>query len=217
MTFTKQVKAQAISVAFNELFVRTVYMLRHLAQEVTKHQGFEGINWRQIIPFANRTVDRMLFVSSLTFTVADFTDAAARAAFESGGNWVVFSGKFVAHYNYVGAGRAAIAIVKEISNEKKEEQLLHERRILMEDKAMIMFQQLQEFKAKLDERMTAYFTEDIEAFLVGFDDINEGLNTNDSDLVIRGNVKIQRVLGREVQFTSQKEFDELMDSDIPLQ
>ena len=53
--------------------------------------------------------------------------------------------------------------------------------------------------------------------MTGFDDINEGLRTNNSDLVIHGNVTIQRVLGRDVQFTTQKEFDELMDSDVPLQ
>ena len=45
---------------------------------------------------------------------------------------------------------------------------------------------------------------------------NEGLKTNNSDLVIKGNVTIQRVLGREPQFTTQKEFDDLMESDIPL-
>ena len=40
--------------------------------------------------------------------------------------------------------------------------------------------------------------------------------TGDSDLVIKGNVVIQRVLGRKPQFTNQQEFDDLMDSDIAL-
>jgi hypothetical protein len=216
------VAKQTLPVVINEACVRAFYMIRRLVIEVKEKQihsfsDMEKIDWERVKPAGNRTIDRMLTIASLTFNVADSADAAARAAFESGGNWVVFSGKFVARYNYVGAGRAAIAIVKEISNEMKEVQLLHERRILMEAKAMVMYQQLQEFKAKLDEKLASYLAEDIEAFLAGFDDINEGLNTNDSDLVIRGNVKIQRVLGREVQFTSQKEFDELMDSDIPLQ
>ena len=47
--------------------------------------------------------------------------------------------------------------------------------------------------------------------------MNEGLATGDSNLVIKGNVVIQKVLGREPQFTTQEEFDELMESDIPLQ
>ncbi len=214
-----QVKMQAISVAFNEIYVRTSYMLGTLVDEISKHEGFKRINWRRVIPIANRTVDRMMAVASMTFNVVDTGDAAVRAAFaavESGGNWVVFSGKFVARYNYVGAGRAALAIVREFSNEKKEAQLIHERMILMEAKAEMMFGQLQDFKEKLNEKLTEYLAEDIEAFMEGFDDINEGLRSNNSDLVIKGNVTIQRVLGRAPQFTTQEEFDDLMESDIPL-
>ena len=47
--------------------------------------------------------------------------------------------------------------------------------------------------------------------------MKEGIASNDSDLVIKGNVVIQKVLGREPQFTSQKEFDDLMDSNEALQ
>lgn len=213
----EQVKLQAISVAFNEVFVRTAYMLGALIAELGTHGGFDGINWRHVIPFENRTVDRMLLVSTITFNTVDTADAAARAAVESGGNFIIFSGRFVARYNYVGAGRAAVAIVREFSNEQKEAQLIHERMILMGAKAEMMLDQLQEFKAKLNEKLTDYLVEDIEAFLEGFDDINEGLRSNNSDLVIKGNVTIQRVLGREPQFTSQQEFDALMESDIALQ
>lgn len=217
LPFAKQLGKQAIPVLFNEIVVRLGCLLIHLGDELSQHDGFEGVNWRYVIPFANRTVDRMLTVSTMTFNMFDTADAAIRAAIESGGDFVVFSGKFVARYNFVGAGRATIAIVKEVSNENKERQLIHERMILMEAKSQLMFQQLQEFKALLDARLSDYLVEDIEAFMVGFDYMNEGLKNNDSDLVIHGNVVIQRVLGREVQFESQMEFDELMDSDEPLQ
>jgi len=169
-----------------------------------------------VIPFRNRTVDRMLAVSSMTFTVADTADAAVHAAIESSGNWVLFSGRFVTRFNYVGAGRAAVAIVKEISNERKETQLIHEKMILSEAKAAIFLSQLQQFKAQLEEKVSQYLAEDIESFMCGFDFMNQGIASGDSDLVIKGNVVIQRVLGREPQFTNQKEFDDLMESDIPL-
>lgn len=52
--------------------------------------------------------------------------------------------------------------------------------------------------------------------MAGFADMQQGLASGDSNLVIRGNVTIQKVLGREPQFTNRKEFDELMESDIPL-
>ena len=208
---------QAIPVALNEIYVRIGYFASHLATELAEHgNDVAKVNWNNVIPFRNRTVDRMLAVASMTFTVADTADAAVHAAIESGGNWVLFSGRFVTRFNYVGAGRAAVAIVKEISNERKEAQLIHEKMILSEAKAAIFLSQLQQFKAQLEEKVSQYLAEDIEAFMCGFDFMNQGIASGDSDLVIKGNIVIQRVLGREPQFKNQKEFDDLMESDIPL-
>ena len=115
-----------------------------------------------------------------------------------------------------GAGRAALSIVREVSNEKKEAQLIHEKMILSEAKAALFLKQLQEFKEQLDRKVSNYLAEDIEGFMAGFADMRQGLAGGDSNLVIRGNVTIQKVLGREPQFTNQKEFDALMGSDAPL-
>lgn len=210
-----------IPVLLNECIVRAFYFLRRLATELARAKietlgDFTKLPWDRILPFRNRTVDRMLTVASMTFTVADTADAAIRAAIDSGANWVLFSGRFVTRFNYVGAGRAAVAIVKEISNEKKEVQLIHEKMLLSETKASLFLAQLQEFKAKLEEKVSNYLAEDITAFMEGFDLMDQGLASGDSDLVIRGNVMIQQVLGREPQFTTQEEFDELMGSDTPL-
>lgn len=207
---------QAVPVLFNELLVRGLFFVTHLAQEINSHGGIKGISWSNVIPLRNRTVDRMLTISTMTFTVADTADAAIHAAIESGGNWVLFSGRFVTRFNYVGAGRAAIAIVKEVANEKKETQLIHEKMILSEAKASLFLTQLQDFKARLEEKVSNYLAEDISEFMAGFDYMQQGLDTGDSNLVIRGNVIIQKVLGREPQFTNQEEFDALMESDVPL-
>lgn len=207
---------QAIPVAFNEVLVRIGYFVTHLAGELARCKNLQDIRWAAVVPVGNRTVDRMLAVASMTFTVADTADAAVHAALESGGNWVLFSGRFVTRFNYVGAGRAAVAIVKEISGEHREAQLIHEKMLLSEEKTAVFLAQLQEFKAQLEEKVSNYLAEDIEAFLSGFAYMEQGVASGNSDLVIRGNVVIQRVLGREPQFTTQKEFDELMESDIPL-
>lgn len=212
---------QTIPVIVNECVVRAIYFIRRLAAELGKAKpesvkDLMGLNWDAILPFRNRTINRMVAVSSITFTVADTTDAVIHAAVESGGNWVLFSGKFLARVNVVGAGRATIAIVKEISNEKKETQLIHEKMILSEAKSALILEQLQEFKAQLEERVSNYLAEDISEFMRGFDFMNQGIANEDSDLVIQGNIIIQKVLGREPQFTSQQEFDALMESDTPL-
>ena len=221
MGVAAQIGQQTIPVIINECFVRVFYSLRRLLGELSREDiqswgELDKINWNGIIPFRNRTVDRMLTIASMTFTVADTADAAVHAAIESGGNWVLFSGRFVARFNYVGAGRAALSIVRGVSNEKKEAQLIHEKMILSEAKAALFLKQLQAFKEQLDWKVSNYLAEDIEGFMAGFADMQQGLAGGDSNLVIRGNVTIQKVLGREPQFANQKEFDELMESDIPL-
>jgi len=212
----KELGKQAIPVVFIELYVRIGFFLTQLAMEFAEHKNLSDINWNTVIPFHNRTVDRMLAVANMTFTFADTADAAIHAALESGGNWVLFSGKFVTRFNYVGAGRAAIAIVKEVSNERKESQLIHEKMILSEAKTAIFLTQLQEFKEQLEEKVSNYLAEDIEAFMQGFDYMDQGIASGDSNLVIKGNVVIQKALGRKAQFENQEEFDDLMLSDIPL-
>ncbi|MDO4650632.1 MAG: M48 family metallopeptidase, partial [Eubacteriales bacterium] len=210
-------KKQAIPVLFVELYTRVLYFSAELGKETARVEmeggSLKDINWRRVIPFGNRSVDRMLTIASMTFNVADTADAAVHAAIESQGNWILFSGRFVARYNYVGAGRAVYAIVKEISSEKKEAELIHQKLILTEIQTRAMVERLEEYKAWLEERVTTFLAEDIAEFMNGFEDIQKGMETKDSNLIIHGNVTIQKVLGRKPQFTNQEEFDDLMESD----
>lgn len=215
MTLYRSLGTQALPVIFNELLVRTGYFVAHLSIEASKHLSGKEINWNNVLPFGNRTVDRMLSVAGMTFTMADTTDAAIHAALESGANWVLFAGRFVTRFNYIGAGRAALAIVREISSEQEEIQLMHEKRILTEAKTVFTIKQLETYKAQLAERLAIYLAEDIVAFVDGFNYMNHGLVSGDSNLVIKGNVIIQKILGRKPQFTNQNEFDDLMESDTP--
>lgn len=217
----EQAGKQAVPVLLNECIVRGLYCIRQLITELSKNDihcpgDLEKVNWYNILPYRNRTVDQMLAISAITFHVADTADAAIHAAILSGANWVLFSAHFVTRFNYIGAGRATIAVIKEVSNEAKETQLIHEKMILSNTKAMLFLNQLQEFKAQLGEKVSSFLVEHITTFLAGFEEIEGGLASGDSNLVIHGNVTIQQALGREPQFTSQQEFDDLLESDIPL-
>ncbi|MCR5778860.1 MAG: hypothetical protein K6G84_15825 [Lachnospiraceae bacterium] len=212
LSLYKNLGKQVLPVAFNEIYVRLGYFIIHLASEIADN-GIKNVRWNRVVPFGNRSVDRMMMIASMTFNMADTADAAVHAAIESCGNWVLFSGAFVSRYNYVGAGRAALSIVKEISNDKKEAELIHLKLILTEAKTVDVIQQMSQYRDALEKRVSDYLAEDLEAFLTGFDYMKEGMKTGNSDLVIKGNVVIQRVLGRQPQFTTQKDFDEVMDSD----
>ena len=204
---------QAIPVLFNEVYVRLCFFIGRLAYEYRCNGGFDGIDWKRVIPFGNRTVDRMMTVSTMTFSTADIADAAARAAMESGANWVLFSGKMATRVNYVGAGRTVISIVKEIGSESKETKLLHEKMLLTEAKAGIFVKQVIEFRDELGCKVSEYVLADLEAFTNGFSDMDVGIAGGKADLVIRGSATIQSALGREAQFTTKEEFDNLMGSD----
>ena len=212
----KMLNKQAFPVLINEIIVRTMYFATRLAKELKNINNVDQLEWEKVLPFGNRTIDRLITTSSMTLTIADTADAAIHAAIDSCGNSVTFATSFVTRFNYVAAGRAAIAVVKEYSYDRQEADLIHLKRVLTETKTERALEILLKYQSDLENRVSAYLAEDIEQFLKGFEMMDLGLETKNSDLVIAGNVTIQRVLGRKPQFTNQAEFDTLIDSDIPL-
>lgn len=98
---------QAVPVIVNEVLVRTFYFVRRLISEYKEHNSFAGINWRNVIPFGNRTVERMMTIASGTFVAFDVADAAIR----SGG----FNANCILRINFVGIGRFAIALGTDVA------------------------------------------------------------------------------------------------------
>ena len=104
---------QAIPVIANDCIVRSFYFIRRFAVEVkslecTSFEEFHlrDIDWDKVKPFGNPTIDRMLLISSAVFSTVDITEA------------IVSQNYFVA-VNYVGIGRFAVAISKEMANQLK--------------------------------------------------------------------------------------------------
>ena len=216
MPIVQSLSRQTFPVLVNEVFTRTLFFAIRLTQELIHTEDVENINWDRIVPFGNRDIERVLAVSTMTLSVADTADAAIRAGIDSCGEAVVFSTRFVTRFNYVAAGRSLFAVYKEISSERKEAELIRQKQLLTEEKNARALEILQKYQEELENRISEYLAEDITEFLQGFECMDQGLTERNSDLVIKGNVTIQRVLGREPQFTNQQEFDDLMDSDIPL-
>ena len=73
-----------------------------------------NLNWTALLPSNNGTIVRMITISSGTFTAVDMADAAIRGAIRSGGNWAVFTEKFILRVNFVGVGRFAVACSSEV-------------------------------------------------------------------------------------------------------
>lgn len=115
---------QAIPVIINECIVRGFYFIRKLFQEIKNNNiksiaDLKEINWKNTLPFKNRTVVRMLTIATGTFTAFDIADAAIR----SGG----FNSACLLRINFVGVGRFVIAIVTDIGMDIKKNKKENER------------------------------------------------------------------------------------------
>lgn len=130
----KQVgKQQMWPVILNGVIVRTLYFTRHLIVEIKEKRNFKEIEWKNIIPFRNRTIVRMLTIATGTFTTIDLAGAAIEG-YQKGGAPVIggvpnplFFKEFVLRVNFVGIGRFAIAVGTDIGMGVKRKKLINER------------------------------------------------------------------------------------------
>lgn len=102
-----EIGKQAVPVIINECVVRGFYFARRLFSEIKECNvkdvsDLKNINWKKTLPSQNRTVTRMLTISTSTFMAFDIADAAIR----SGG----FNASCILRINFVGVGRFAVAI-----------------------------------------------------------------------------------------------------------
>lgn len=119
---------QAIPVILGDIMVRTFYFVRHLVSELKVHKDLKLVNWRNVIPFNNRTIARMITIESGTFTAIDLADAAIRSAIEAGPPTTpAFWSKFILKVNFVGIGRFVIAVGTDVGMGIKRQKLIKER------------------------------------------------------------------------------------------
>jgi len=109
---------------------------------------------------------------------------------------------------------AATAVYAELSLALKEAKLARERRILIEKECDEAVKLILQYRREMQEQVGQYFTEHIETFNLGFSEMDRAICENDINGFIKGNNEIQRLLGHDVQFENQDEFDALMASDI---
>jgi len=110
MAIAHELKRQALPVVINEVLVRGLYFIRRFIVELKAKERLSEIEWRNVLPFNNRTITRMLTIATGTFTAVDLIDAGIRGAIKSGGNAALFAKSFVLRVNFVGIGRFTIAV-----------------------------------------------------------------------------------------------------------
>ena len=134
---------QAIPVIINECVVRISYFVRRLviefkSKEIKTFNDFiYNIEWKNTLPFNNRTIVRMVTIDSGTFVAIDVADAAIRSGLKSGGEPAAFLTNMILHVNFVGIGRFAVAIGTDIHMGYKEGKLRNERMYRQTEQIML--------------------------------------------------------------------------------
>lgn len=149
----EQLGKQAIPVLINECIVRGFYFIRRFANEVKDIRSFKelkNINWEKTVPAKNRTIIRMLTISSGTFMAVDMADAAIRGAIKSGGTLPGFLSQFVVRVNFVGVGRFAVAVGCDVSMGVKKSKLEAQKASI---KTQVMYYKETKVFYKADEAM----------------------------------------------------------------
>lgn len=123
---------QALPVILNECIVRGFYFIRRFVQEIKEKNvkrlsELNLIEWKNCLPWKNRTIIRMLTISTGTFTACDLIDAAIRGGIKSAGNPALFATEFLLRVNFVGVGRFAIAVFSDVKMGVKRSQLRNQR------------------------------------------------------------------------------------------
>lgn len=114
LTITNLAK-QTLPVLLNECLVRAFYFIHRFFQEVdnnhiTSIRDLVLIDWKSTIPFKNRTVVRMLTISTAVFSALDIAASTIGSAIVAEGSIYKFLNNFVLHINYIGAARVVLAL-----------------------------------------------------------------------------------------------------------
>lgn len=92
-------------------------------------------------------------------------------------------------------------------------QLAHDQRIEIERQCAEAVAQLQARRAEMDALVNKYMLNRLEPFKAGVAAMDQAVLDDDDDGYIKANAQLWELLGRESQYRSAAEFDDLMQSD----
>ena len=186
-----ELKRQAMPVIINEVLVRAAYLLRRFIGELKEKQDVRAIEWKNVLPFNNRTIVRMMTIATGTFTSIDMADAAVRSATKSV-DISTFLSNMLLRVNFVGVGRFTIAfsvdagmgvvkVVKEgkVTKLKNEEIKLLDAKVYYKQAGMWMAaedagQAIEEARSMM-ETTTRQYTEAVQDIKKSFNHIGEAV------------------------------------------
>ncbi len=151
------VAKQNLIISLNEVIVRTFYFIRRLYFEIKDKdirsiKEFNKIEYKNVLPFKSRVLTRMLTVSLAVLETVDVTEALVESAVKSKGQFAIIIPHMITKVNFVGIGRLALSVGKEIrygidDNIKKEERIKLLNEYIFLSNAKLFYKQKEMWKS----------------------------------------------------------------------
>ena len=132
------------------------------------------------------------------------------------GNAGTMAGKIESILNLAGntlGFMAAVSVYEDMRNAIDEYHLAVEQRQIVEAQCAEAIEIIYEYRKEMNENVERYLSEHLDTFNDGFAEMDKAIIEGDIHGYVSGNVKIQELLGKEIQFRNAEEFNSLMLSD----
>lgn len=116
----------------------------------------------------------------------------------------------------IGFISAAVGVYGEIATVMRELDIAHQERILIEEQCRINIAIIKENQSEMEVVVNQYMCDYLSNLGQALDTMSEAFAEGDSEKYLRGNVAVQHQLGRQAEFETQTEFEDLMASKKPL-
>ena len=89
----------------------------------------------------------------------------------------------------------------------------HEHMLMVEKECSKAIEMIKVYRKRMQDSIDRYFSKHLNVFSESIEKMDKAILENDSNGYLESNAEIQKVLNYNLQFSNQKEFDELMGSD----
>ncbi len=161
MAVKSELKRQAFPVILNEILVRGMYFVRRFVMEMRDKESISQIEWNNVIPIGNRTIERMMTIATGTFVSFDMIDAMIR----SGG----INSTMLLRINFVGIGRFVVAIGVDAGLGIKRSKLRDERIYIINKQLVLLNAKVFYNQAVLNYKLVDVFNEQEQMWLSAAD------------------------------------------------
>lgn len=110
---------QTIPNIINQAIVRSFFFIRRLTDQLKQKNvksvaDLKSIDWKKTLPVKNKTVARMMTVSTGVISAVDMADAAIRAGLSERNNDYSFRVQCALRINYLALGRFGMALINDV-------------------------------------------------------------------------------------------------------